>query len=107
MKKELILRSKEISLPIESIYFGGGSPSLLRPKEIEDLIQLIKLHFKLKQRFEVTLEINPDDVTSAYLSGLKKAGINTTIFSTASKSRAQIEVFVKGVEAHLTTTEVR
>ena len=76
MKRELILRSKEISLPIESIYFGGGSPSLLRPKDIEDLIQLIKLHFKLKEHFEVTLEVNPDDVTSAYLSGLKKAGIN-------------------------------
>ena len=76
MKKELILREKEISLPIESIYFGGGSPSLLRPKEIKDLIQLIKFHFKLKEHFEVTVEVNPDDVTSAYLSGLKKAGIN-------------------------------
>ena len=32
MKKELVLRSKDISLPIKSIYFGGGSPSLLKPK---------------------------------------------------------------------------
>ena len=76
MKKELVLRSKEISEPIESIYFGGGSPSLLNPKAIEDLIQLIKLHFKLEDHLEVTLEVNPDDVTADYLSGLKKAGIN-------------------------------
>ena len=76
MKKELILRSKEINEPIESIYFGGGSPSLLRPKEIKDLIQLIKLHFKLEDHLEVTLEVNPDDVTADYLSGLKKAGIS-------------------------------
>ena len=76
MKKELVLRSKEISEPIESIYFGGGSPSLLKPKAIEDLIQLIKLHFKLEDHLEVTLEVNPDDVTADYLSGLKKAGIN-------------------------------
>ena len=76
MKKELVLRSKEISEPIESIYFGGGSPSLLNPKAIEDLIKLIKLHFKLEDHLEVTLEVNPDDVTADYLSGLKKAGIN-------------------------------
>ena len=76
MKKELVLRSKEISEPIESIYFGGGSPSLLNPKAIEDLIKLIKLHFKLENHLEVTLEVNPDDVTADYLSGLKKAGIN-------------------------------
>ena len=76
MKKELVLRSKEISEPIESIYFGGGSPSLLRPKEIEDLIKLIKLYSKLEDHLEVTLEVNPDDVTVDYLSGLKKAGIN-------------------------------
>tara|TARA_B100000886_G_scaffold208033_1_gene143920 strand:+ start:399 stop:1523 length:1125 start_codon:yes stop_codon:yes gene_type:complete len=76
MKKELVLRAKEISEPIESIYFGGGSPSLLRPKEIEDLIKLIKLYSKLEDHLEVTLEVNPDDVTADYLSGLKKAGIN-------------------------------
>ena len=76
MKKELVLRFKEISEPIESIYFGGGSPSLLSPKAIEDLIKLIKLHFKLEDHLEVTLEVNPDDVTADYLSGLKKAGIN-------------------------------
>ncbi|MDG2062582.1 MAG: radical SAM protein, partial [Flavobacteriaceae bacterium] len=73
MKKELVLRSKEISEPIESIYFGGGSPSLLSPKAIGDLIKLIKLHLKLEDHLEVTLEVNPDDVTADYLSGLKKA----------------------------------
>ena len=76
MKMELVLRFKEISEPIESIYFGGGSPSLLSPKAIEDLIKLIKLHFKLEDHLEVTLEVNPDDVTADYLSGLKKGGIN-------------------------------
>ena len=76
MKMELVLRFKEISEPIESIYFGGGSPSLLSPKAIGDLIKLIKLHFKLEDHLEVTLEVNPDDVTADYLSGLKKAGIN-------------------------------
>lgn len=76
MKKETILRSKEIDLPIESIYFGGGSPSLLNPKLIDELIELIKLNFKLEDKTEVTLEVNPDDVASDYLIDLRKAGIN-------------------------------
>ena len=49
MKMELVLRFKEISEPIESIYFGGGSPSLLSPKAIEDLIKLIKLLIRNKK----------------------------------------------------------
>ena len=76
IKNELHLRSKELIDPIESIYFGGGSPSLISPKNIYDLIDLIKNKFKIKQNIEVTLEVNPDDITEEYLLRLKNAGIN-------------------------------
>ena len=76
IKNELHLRSKELIGPIESIYFGGGSPSLISPKNIYDLIDLIKNKFKIKQNIEVTLEVNPDDITEEYLLRLKNAGIN-------------------------------
>ena len=76
IKNELHLRSKELIGPIESIYFGGGSPSLISPKNIYDLIDLIKNKFKVKQNIEVTLEVNPDDITEEYLLRLKNAGIN-------------------------------
>ena len=67
MKKEMVLRAYEISSPIQSIYFGGGSPSLLNPKSIEELWDLINLHFTLEPLVEVTLEVNPDDVSESYL----------------------------------------
>ncbi len=59
---------------IKTIYFGGGTPSLLSPLQIENIMQEIEQVFDLDLK-EVTLEMNPDDVTSDYLRGLKEAGI--------------------------------
>ena len=55
MEKELHLRSNEVNLPIESIYFGGGSPSLLQPQKIEAMITTVQKHFQLNPKVEVTL----------------------------------------------------
>jgi oxygen-independent coproporphyrinogen-3 oxidase len=60
---------------IKSIYFGGGTPSLLNPSQLEDILSAIDQIFDL-QAEEITLEMNPDDVTPEFLSGVKKAGIN-------------------------------
>ena len=76
MNKELTLRSEEINSPLESIYFGGGSPSLLDPKQIEEILTTVQSQFKVNKSLEITLEVNPDDVSAAYLSDLKYAGIN-------------------------------
>ncbi len=61
---------------IETIYFGGGTPSLLEASEIELLLDTTARHFDLSQLGECTLEANPDDLTSSYLSNLKALGIN-------------------------------
>ena len=60
---------------IQTIYFGGGTPSLLTPSQVESILEAIDSVFELDLK-EVTLEMNPDDVTKEYLSGLKSAGIN-------------------------------
>jgi len=59
---------------IQTIYFGGGTPSLLSASQVEDILRAINQTFELDLE-EVTLEMNPDDVTSEYLSELKAAGI--------------------------------
>ena len=76
IKNELHLRSKELINPIESIYFGGGSPSLISTKNISDFIDLIKNKFEVKKNIEVTLEVNPDDVDEEYLKKIKDSGVN-------------------------------
>jgi oxygen-independent coproporphyrinogen-3 oxidase len=61
---------------LSSIYFGGGTPSVLEEGDLKRLMQAALLHYKLRPDAEVTLEINPDDVNSESLSMWKKAGIN-------------------------------
>ncbi len=72
--KELLMRSKELDgQKIETIYFGGGTPSLLSADEISKLIDIIQNNFDLDEKAEITLEANPDDL---YLQKLRE--INAT-----------------------------
>jgi len=61
---ELALRKDEISAPIETIYFGGGTPSLLSVAELEFLIKTIYKKYEVVETPEVTLEANPDDLAA-------------------------------------------
>lgn len=76
IKNELRLRKHEASLPVETIYFGGGTPSMLSSMAISELIATIRSQFNISTNPEITLEANPDDLTSSYLAGLKNAGVN-------------------------------
>jgi len=61
---------------IDSIYFGGGTPSVLSSKEIGYIIDKIKKYFSFNKHIEITLEANPDDINVLYLKELKSIGIN-------------------------------
>jgi oxygen-independent coproporphyrinogen III oxidase len=61
---------------VETIYFGGGTPSLLHKEEVLSIIQKIKTLFIVSGDAEITLETNPDDITAENLTGWKQAGIN-------------------------------
>ena len=76
MKSELYLRKSELKTPIESIYFGGGSPSLLPASFFHKVIKSVNDCFKLSNDIEITLEANPDDLTLQNLKDLKKSGVN-------------------------------
>lgn len=64
--KELVLRKNEISTPIETIYFGGGTPSLLSVSELRFLITTIYEIFDVIDSPEITLEANPDDLSPLF-----------------------------------------
>lgn len=69
--KELILRKNELISPIKTIYFGGGTPSILNYKELEYLFTIIKEHYDMSETKEITFEANPDDLSVEYLHFLK------------------------------------
>jgi oxygen-independent coproporphyrinogen-3 oxidase len=61
---------------LKTIYFGGGTPSLLSAVELEQILDTIQQYFSVENEAEITLEANPEDLTSTYLSDLKTLGVN-------------------------------
>lgn len=74
--KELTMRTSEIQEPIETIYFGGGTPSLLSIKEIEFILEEVYSNYNVITRPEITLEANPDDLSEEIIIAFSKTKIN-------------------------------
>ena len=76
LHRELFLRKKEITEPVETIYFGGGTPSVLLNSEINLLIDAIYQLFDVAENPEITLEANPDDLSADRIKELAQSKIN-------------------------------
>jgi len=75
--KELVLRKNEILGRVETIYFGGGTPSLLSQEELEIIFKTIYENYTIIENPEITLEANPDDLSRQKLEQLAKSPINS------------------------------
>ncbi|MBK7854091.1 MAG: radical SAM family heme chaperone HemW [Bacteroidetes bacterium] len=75
IKTELELRKNYLNEPVETIYFGGGTPSLLSAAEIDAIIEAIFKNYAVDLK-ECTLEANPDDLAKSYLTELAKTKVN-------------------------------
>ncbi|MCU0285079.1 MAG: radical SAM family heme chaperone HemW [Acidobacteria bacterium] len=69
---------------IDTIYIGGGSPSLLNEKQISTIINGLYNNFSITVNPEFTIELNPDDITGTKLKSLRNAGINRLSIGTQS-----------------------
>lgn len=78
LKKEIVMRADEFSHPesIETIFFGGGTPSLLSPKEFEEILSLLYKHYLIEPKAEITCETNPGTVEQQKLKDFHAVGIN-------------------------------
>lgn len=75
LEKEIEVRSDKGEL-INSIYFGGGTPSTLTLNELERTFNSLHNNFLISSEAEITIEVNPDDIEKDYVRGLKDLGIN-------------------------------
>ena len=73
---EMERRKGEQSRPVKTVYFGGGTPSLLPVGELTRVVEGLRRCFDLSWVEEVTLEANPEDLTPDYLSALRDLGFN-------------------------------
>jgi len=77
LKKEILIRKRELNdKKIESIYFGGGTPSVLSTIEINSLIQSVYDNYLVNDSVEITLEANPDDLSDEKILELSKTRVN-------------------------------
>lgn len=77
IKKEIQIRKSYLNnQSLDSIYFGGGTPSILKKEEIKSIIEVIQNEFTIKEDIEITLECNPDDLTEEHLKDLIEIGVN-------------------------------
>lgn len=62
--------------PVTTVYFGGGTPSLLDHAMLQSVLKALTDTYNIASDAEVTIEVNPDDITADYLAGLRKSGFN-------------------------------
>ena len=74
--KEIELQKGYLNEPVQTIYFGGGTPSLLEPSQLKQILEALYTHFEIAPAIECTLEANPDDIDATQLAAWKNMGIN-------------------------------
>ncbi|MDH3942974.1 MAG: radical SAM family heme chaperone HemW [Anaerolineae bacterium] len=79
-------------LSVHTIFFGGGTPSLLPISVLQPIIQSIEHHFDLVGQTEITLELNPGTVDQTYFHGLKELGFNRLSMGVQSASPEELRL---------------
>ncbi len=77
LQKEIVLQKDHFKTEtISTIYFGGGTPSVLTEKELNLLLEAVYRNYQVNEKVELTMECNPDDITSKKINEYKKSGVN-------------------------------
>ncbi len=93
LKRELESRVSELERDeINTIYLGGGTPSVLQIDELKDLLEIIGHNYTVSPTAEITLEANPDDLSQAKLSALRSVGFNRLSMGVQSFSESDLKM---------------
>jgi putative oxygen-independent coproporphyrinogen III oxidase len=93
-KKETVFARKILGeeLTVDTIFFGGGTPSLLEANVISEFINNVSNNFSLKKDLEITLEANPDTISQSKAEDWRKAGINRISIGMQSSAKNVLQV---------------
>ncbi len=79
--------------PVHTVYFGGGTPSLLTPRQFEQILSQVNGHFCIDHDAEISLEANPDDLSEFYLRDMHRLGFNRLSIGMQSANAAILQMF--------------
>ncbi|MEZ4757379.1 MAG: radical SAM family heme chaperone HemW [Flavobacteriales bacterium] len=107
MERELMQRARELGdAPVATIYFGGGTPSLLPPERIASFLELSHDLLRVQHDAEITLEANPDDITAERLATWQAAGITRISLGTQSFRNERLQWMGRAHDAAQALTSI-
>ncbi|MEP6946552.1 MAG: radical SAM family heme chaperone HemW [Acidobacteriota bacterium] len=83
----------------DTLYFGGGTPSLLTSRQLQRLIEMVRSKFSLSAHSEITLEMNPATVTADSLDGYRSLGVNRASFGVQTFNDRHLKLLARGHDA--------
>lgn len=93
LKREIEEEAKDYrEYVIETVFFGGGTPSILEAEDIAECIHLLKRYYSMSGDAEITIEMNPGTASKEKLEGLKKAGVNRLSIGLQSAQNEELKM---------------
>lgn len=89
----------EIRPLIDTIYFGGGTPSLLEPTQVEKILTSVNSVFSVAEDAEITMEMNPATVTPEKLAAFRRLGVNRASFGVQTFNERDLKLLARGHDA--------
>jgi oxygen-independent coproporphyrinogen-3 oxidase len=93
-------RTLEAHSAIDTIYFGGGTPSLLQPEQIERILAALNDEFEVDSGAEITMEMNPATVTPGSLRAYRELGVNRASFGVQTFDDRALKLLARGHDAN-------
>ncbi|MEQ8673405.1 MAG: radical SAM family heme chaperone HemW [Aggregatilineales bacterium] len=93
IKEIVIVGASNPYRDVSSIYFGGGTPSLLSPLELDSILDALYMNFPIKKSCEISFEANPNDLNLGYLRQLRAFGINRLSIGMQSANPHELKLF--------------
>lgn len=87
-------------IPIDTIYFGGGTPSLLNAEHVETILDVVRSVLDVSNDAEITMEMNPATVTAETLAGYKSLGVNRASFGVQTFNDRDLKLLARGHDAN-------
>lgn len=85
---------------VDTVYFGGGTPSLLSPKQVQTILKQVEMYFDLQRGSEITMEMNPATVTADSLREFRSLGINRASFGVQTFNDRALKLLARGHDAN-------
>ena len=92
---------------VDTIYFGGGTPSLLTPEQVGRIIAAVRTNFKIDPDAEITMEMNPATVTPETLAAYRGLGVNRASFGVQTFDDRALKLLARGHDANDARTTFR